>query len=74
MGSVSLRRCLSVGYFDGYIGKINAVDDGIPFVSFLGFLTFFLGQDFWHTEILGFCQLSDLLVALIYIGGAGTYI
>lgn len=29
------------------LGNVNAVDDGIPTVAFFGFLTFFLGQQFW---------------------------
>lgn len=35
---------LVLGKFKFIEGKINAVDDGIPFVAFLGFFTYFVGQ------------------------------
>ena len=50
-----------------FLGKINAVDDGIPFVSFLAFITFIFGQDFWFTTVIGGLKLQDLLVAFIWI-------
>ena len=59
---------LILGRQHSIIGKINAVDDGIPFVSFLGFITFVLGQDFWLTEFCG-VTLQKALVAFIWIAG-----
>ena len=38
-----------VKYGFNLIGRFNAVDDGIPTVSFLGFFTYFVGQEFWVT-------------------------
>jgi ethanolaminephosphotransferase len=38
------KGVLVLGKFISNLGKINAVDDGIPFVAFLGFFTFFVGQ------------------------------
>ena len=63
------KGVLLLGTLTFYLGKINAVDDGIPFVSFLGYVTFFCGQDFWMDEILGICSLQTLLVAFIWVAG-----
>lgn len=38
------KGILVLGKFKFIEGKINAVDDGIPFVAFLGFFTYFVGQ------------------------------
>lgn len=29
------------------LGSVNAVDDGIPTIAFLGVFTYFVGQSFW---------------------------
>lgn len=57
------------------VGKVNAVDDGIPFISFLGFFTYFVGQGFWEqTTLFGLCTAQTALVAFIWIAGTGTLV
>jgi len=38
------KGILVLGKYLMIAGKLNAVDDGIPFVSFIGIGTYFLGQ------------------------------
>jgi len=52
-----------------YEGKINAVDDGIPFVTFLGIFTFFVGQDWWNNILFGSYKYSFCLVIFIWVAG-----
>lgn len=47
------KGILVLGTLYSNSGKINAVDDGIPFVSFLGIGTFILGQSIWKTSLFG---------------------
>jgi ethanolaminephosphotransferase len=35
------------------LGKVNAVDDGIPTISVLALASFFFGQDFWVAPLYG---------------------
>jgi hypothetical protein len=34
------------------LGKVNAVDDGIPTIWMLGLFTYFMGQSFWGQTII----------------------
>lgn len=53
------------------LGNINAVDDGIPFVAFMGFFTYLVGSDFWIQEIFPGWRMSYFIVLLIWVGGIG---
>ena len=35
------------------LGRVNAVDDGIPIIYFLALFTIYTGQDFWTREFMG---------------------
>lgn len=53
------------------LGKVNVVDDGIPFVAFMGIFTYLVGQDFWLHEIFPGFRVSYIIVGLVWIGGVG---
>lgn len=55
------------------LGKFNAVDDGIPFVAFLGCFTFLVGQDFWMIEIIPGLKTCYLVALLVWVGGIGKF-
>ena len=57
-----------------YLGRVNAVDDGIPFVAFLGIFTFFVGQDWWNNTLFGDYKYSSALVIFIWVAGVGKSI
>lgn len=55
------------------LGKVNVVDDGIPFVAFMGIFTYLVGQDFWIEEMFPGFRRSYMIVALVWIGGVGRF-
>lgn len=48
------------------------MDDGIPFVAFMGIGTYFLGQEFWRTPIFGDYNYASILIAFIWVAGLST--
>jgi ethanolaminephosphotransferase len=53
------------------IGKFNVVDDGIPLVSAMGFLSYFVGQHIWVESILGPLTAQHILVMFVWVTGTG---
>lgn len=56
------------------LGKFNAVDDGIPFIAFLGIFTFFVGQDFWLAEMFFGFKRHHIIFYTVWFGGISTFI
>lgn len=55
------------------LGKVNAVDDGIPAVAFMGIASYIFGQQIWDTD-LGIITAKYILVIFIWVAGVGQII
>jgi hypothetical protein len=50
------------------LGKINAVDDGIPAVAVIAIFTFFVGQNFWKNVMFQFWDIDVTLAMCLAYG------
>lgn len=75
MVAVSFEGHSCFGYeFMICVGKVNAVDDGIPFVAFLGIFTYFVGQKWWTNTLFGDFTYASGLIVFVWVAGVGTHI
>lgn len=54
------------------LGKVNAVDDGIPVIWMCAFVSAVLGQDFWKTEVAifgGKYMVCECIAISVAFGG-----
>ena len=54
------------------LGKVNAVDDGIPAVYCLALLTIFTGQEFWYKEAFMGIARNTLFIYIIFAAAIRT--
>jgi ethanolaminephosphotransferase len=64
------KGIMHLGNTDFNLGKINAVDDGIPLIWILGFITSVTGSTFWSKEAIfgldrGVCFLNFIFICSI---------